>query len=105
MANYRISGVWKNDGVITHYAFHNVTNVEKRHIGQARKVAKSEAIEIVETKGNIVTTIVWNYDNSGWQATEQVHVVGKGASRYLRSNPDKQLTDNLGHLPNYSLIF
>ena len=103
---FRISGVWKDgDGGITHYAIHDVTDTEKRHIGPAKKTAKAEAIELVETAGNTVTTIVWNYVNPGWYATEDVHVVGAGTGKYLRSDPDKRLTDNLGHLPNYALIF
>jgi hypothetical protein len=105
MANYRISGVWKQSGVITHYAFHNVTNTEARHIGLAQKIAKAEAIKIVENSANVVTTIVWDYNDPGWRANERVHIVGTGANKYLRSNPDKQVTDNLGHLPNYGLIF
>ncbi|HEX8656610.1 MAG TPA: DUF3892 domain-containing protein [Hymenobacter sp.] len=105
MAKYRISGVWINNGVITHYAVHDVTDAEKRNIGLAKKTNKADAIKLVETAGNTVTTIVWNYVKSGWRATEDVHVVGAGTGKYLRSDPDKSLTDNLGHLPNYALIF
>jgi hypothetical protein len=106
MANYRISGVWKDSsGAISHYAMHDVTNVEKREIGAAKKTAKDEAIKIVEKTGNIVDTIVWNYTAAAWRTEERVHVVTSGNSKYLRSNADKKLTDNLGHLPNYSLIF
>ncbi|TYZ12683.1 DUF3892 domain-containing protein [Hymenobacter lutimineralis] len=103
---FRISGVWKDgNGGITHYAIHDVTDAEKRNIDLAKKTAKAEAIKLVETAGNTVTTIVWNYVNPGWYATEDVHVVGTGTDKYLRSDPDKRLTDNLGHLPNYALIF
>lgn len=103
MADYRISGVWKDSNkVITHYAFHTVgTNSTSR----ANKVTKANAISIVETKGNSVKTWVWNYRRPGWDEGEDVHVVNGQNGKYLRSDPDNRLTDNLGHLIDFDWIF
>lgn len=105
MATYRISGVWKSDGVITHYAFHTLTDAANNIVTQAQKVSKADAIRLLETPGNLASTIVWNYTRAAWYVEETVQVVGSGTNKYLRSNPDKQVSDNLGHLPNYSLIY
>jgi hypothetical protein len=105
MATYRISGVWKTDGVITHYAFHTLTDATKNTVTQVQKISKADAILLLEAPGNSATTLVWNYTHAGWYVEETVQVVGSGANKYLRSNPDKQVSDNLGHLPNYSLIY
>jgi len=48
MAEYRISGVWKNSNdVITHYAFHTVNGKE---ITRTSKKSKADAIELLEKK-------------------------------------------------------
>ena len=96
MATYRITGIWKSDNVISHYAIHSVS-LE----GTSRLVRKTKAqvIKLVED-GNTVTTWVWNYKTCAWNVGENVHVVGTGANRYLRSNPDNRITDNLAHLLN-----
>jgi hypothetical protein len=42
MANFRISGIWKNsDNVITHYAFHTV---QENSISRASKTTKAAAV-------------------------------------------------------------
>lgn len=103
MANYRISGIWKDEnGTITHYAFHTVEN---NGTSRAIKKTKAQAIEIVDTKGNTTYTLLWNYHAANWELGEVVHVVGTGANRYLRSNADKKVTDNLGHLIDFDWIF
>lgn len=102
MTDYRISGVWKDkDKVITHYAVHKV--VEKGTT-RATKTTKEAAIALVETQGNNVTTWVWNYTSCYWSPGEKVHVVNSGNSKYLRTNPDSKLTDNLEHLINFDWI-
>jgi len=102
MAKYRISGVWKNtNNVITHYAFHTVgTDSTSR----ASKVSKSDAIARVEALGNTTKTWVWNYNRAGWDVGEDVHVVNGQYGKYLRSDPDGTLTDNLGHLIDFDWI-
>ncbi len=99
---YRISGVWKDGDTITHYAFHRMTG---NIAALPTKVTKARAIELVEDTANTVSTRVWNYSQTNWYIGESVHIVGTGADRYLRSNPDNRLTDNLGHLINYGTIF
>ncbi len=102
MATYRISGVWKDsENVITHYAFHTVN---EDSISRAEKKTKSEAITLLETKGSIATTWLWNYSRAGWAIGEEVHVVNGNNGKFLRSNPDNKLTDNLQHLIDFDWI-
>lgn len=102
MAEYRISGVWKNsNNVITHYAFHTVGTDS---VSRARKVSKSDAVARVEVRGNITKTWVWNYRRAGWDVGEDIHVVNGQNGKYLRSDPDNKLTDNLGHLIDFDWI-
>ena len=73
MANYKISGVWKNtDKVITHYAFHTVTNDGTT---RATKKSKAVAVELLEKAGNSAITWIWNYKRGGWDNGETVEVV------------------------------
>lgn len=102
MAKYRISGVWKNaSNVITDYAFHAV---EEDSVGRSVKKTKSQAITLLETSGNSATTWVWNYLEAKWKIGEAVEVVNGSTGKYLRSNPDNKLTDNLGHLIDFDWI-
>lgn len=102
MANYRISGVWKDqNNIITHYSFHTVN---EDSISRASKTSKKEAIEILEKRGNAACTWIWNYSRAEWTVGENVEVVNGSNGKYLRSNPDDKLTNNLGHLIDYDWI-
>lgn len=102
MAEYRISGVWKNaNNVITHYAFHTEG---PEHISRASKVTKARAIELLETKGNSAKTMMWNYKTCRWSMGEDVIIVGGQSGKYLRTEPDSRLTDNLSHLIDYDWV-
>jgi hypothetical protein len=102
MAKYRISGVWKNTNeVITHYSFHIVY---EDSISRASKKSKAEAISLLEIPGNTATTWVWNYKEGQWNIGETVQVINGSNGKYLRSNPDNTLTDNLGHLIDFDWI-
>lgn len=107
MAEYRISGIWTDaKGVITHYALHQRFKTENGHaINQAVKTSKADAIKLVEDKAITVKTYIWNYKLRRWQAGEDVHVAGSGNSKYLRSNHDNTVQDNLLHLIDYSYIY
>lgn len=99
---YAISGVWKNAaGTITHYAFHTVT---ENSFGKATKITKAIAVQRVDNPNNTATTVVWNYTTESWNWGEEVHVVGTSPMRYLRSNHDNSVRDNLDHLINYGWI-
>jgi len=103
MAEIRISGVWKDeDGVITHYAFH--THVKDTIWSRAVKKLKVDAIEQIEEPGNKAVTWVWNYTTFKFNVQEEVTVVNGANGKYLRSNPDRKVTDNLAHLINYDWI-
>lgn len=102
MAQFKISGIWKNaNQVITHYAFHTVNSIG---VSRADKVSKAQAVTLLETTGNSATTWVWDYQKVGWITGEAVRVVSRGNEKYLKSNPDEQLTDNLAHLINFDWI-
>ncbi|RZJ36566.1 MAG: DUF3892 domain-containing protein [Flavobacterium sp.] len=104
MANYMISGVWKDGtGRITHYAFHDLAN-QNRTMGLASKITKARAIEIVSNSQNSVVTGIWNYTSEGWQIGTDVHVVGTVPNRYLRTTHDNTVRDNLSHLINYGFV-
>ncbi len=102
MAKYRISGVWKNsNNVITHYAFHTVG---EKFTSRANKTSKPEAIRLLEISGNTAVTWIWNYQRAEWKIGENVEVVNGSNGKYLRSNPDNTLTDNLDHLIDFDWI-
>lgn len=102
MAEFRISGIWKDtNGVITDYAFHTVTD---NGATRATKKSKAQAIALLETNGNSAVTWLWNYSSAGWKIGETVLVVNGSNGKYLRSNPDNKLTDNLGHLIDFDWI-
>lgn len=102
MIVYRISGVWKDDnGVITHYAFHAVNGSS---VTRASKTSKAQAISILESPGNTAYTWIWNYSKALWEIGEIVEVVNGSNGKYLRSNRDNTVTDNLGHLIDFDWI-
>jgi len=102
MAEYRISGVWVNaEKVITHYAFHQVN---PNYVSRATKTSKTQAIALLEVWGNSATTWVWSYTQAKWTIGETVQVVNGINGKFLRSNPDNTLTDNLKHLIDYDWI-
>ncbi len=102
MADYKISGVWRDEkGVITHYAMHKVT---KDGIERAVKTSKATAIRLLDGTGKTAETWLWNYKIAMWVNGEVVSVVSGITGKYLRSNKDDKLTDNLSHLINYDWI-
>ena len=102
MAQFRISGVWKDaNSVITDYAVHTVN---PNGVTRAGKMAKAQAIRLLEEPENSAVTWMWNYKTAAWSIGENVQVVNNKDGKYLRSDPDNRLTDNLGHLINYDWI-
>jgi len=102
MAQFKISGVWKDpNNVITHYAFHTVG---ENSTTRAVKTSKAQAIVLLDTKGNYAITWVWNYSLARFNDGENVEVVNGANGKYLRSNPDNKVTDNLGHLIDFDWI-
>jgi hypothetical protein len=102
MAQYRISGVWKDsNNVITHYAFHTKTD---NGYTRATKKTKTQAILLLETLGNSAKTWLWSYKTCFWSDGENIEVVNGTNGKYLRSDPNNRLTDNLGHLIDYDWI-
>ncbi len=101
MGTFKISGIWKNsEGTITHYAFHTVNATGTT---RATKKSKSDAIALLEKSENTAKTWVWNYSLAKFVDGKNVEVVGSNP-KYLRSDPDNKLTDNLEHLIDYDWI-
>lgn len=101
MATYKISGIWKNsDGVITHYAFHTVTNTG---VTTASKKSKADAITLLDKNENSAMTWIWDYRTGEFVNGQNVEVVGS-SNKYLRTDADNKLTDNLGHLIDFDWI-
>ncbi|CAA9200694.1 DUF3892 domain-containing protein [Flavobacterium collinsii] len=102
MAKYKISGIWKDaNNVITDYAFHTEGETT---ISRAIKKSKAQAIALLEINGNSAVTWLWDYSNAKWKVGETVQVVNGSNGKYLRSNPDNKLTDNLEHLIDFDWI-
>lgn len=97
MADYRISGIWKDDnGVITHYAVHFPSN---NGFYKAEKKTKDQVLAIFDA-GHTAKTWIWNYTSGSWNIGQTVHVVGTRPNRYLRTDRDNTLKDNLDNLIN-----
>lgn len=102
MVNYRISGIWMDaNSIITHYAFHTVTDTG---ITRAAKKTKAQAVALLEENGNSAVTWIWNYSSAAWNIGEAVQVINGNNGKYLRSSPDNRLTDNLAHLIDFDWI-
>jgi hypothetical protein len=65
MADYRISGVWKDsDNVITHYAVRSRTknaNGIDYTIGNAVKMTTADVVRLLQNSSNSAKTYLWNY--------------------------------------------
>ena len=102
MAEFRISGIWKNSqDVITHYAVHTVSDSS---VTRAEKMTKVQAITLLETRGNSATTWIWNYTREKWLIGEKVEVINGSTGKYLRSNHDNKVSNNLAHLIDFDWI-
>lgn len=108
MAEYRISGIWKNSQeVITYYAVHARTRNQAGNgyeIGQAIKMTKVDTVALLQNRVNSAKTFLWNYMRARWEAGEDIHVVN-GNSPFLRTNHDGTVKDNLLHLIDYRYVY
>lgn len=102
MAEYRISGVWKDENnIITHYALHTVQFTK---VSWAVKTDINKTVMLLENTSNIAHTWVWNYKKSIWNLGEKVSVVNGDNGKYLKSNPNNIETDHLAHLIDYDWL-
>ncbi len=106
MAEFRISGIWKDDeGVITHYSVHKITEEGNvLYIEKGEKINKAKAVALLLQSDNTVKTALWNYGKAKWSTGSDIHVV-KGNPSFLRTNHDGTERDNLGHLIDYGYVF
>ncbi|HBV15795.1 DUF3892 domain-containing protein [Chryseobacterium carnipullorum] len=104
MANYAISGVWKDsNNVITHYAIHTV-NITENNFQKAIKYTKAQAIQLLDNSVNSARTLIWNYSTERWNWGTTIDVVGSAANKYLRTVQDSTERNNLAHLINYGWV-
>lgn len=102
MPQYKISGVWKDsNNIITHYAIHSPV---QGGLTRATKYSKAQAVALLEVPGNSAITWLWSYTNAYWVDGQRVEIVDGSSGKYLRSDRDNRLTDNLGHLINFDWI-
>lgn len=102
MAEYGISGIWKNsDDEVTHFAVHEI---KLKKALNPEKISKVDTIDLLENKENLAYTLVWNYKNAMWKVEQEVSVIIGENEKYLRSDPDDKITNNLSHLINYDWI-
>jgi hypothetical protein len=107
MAEYRISGIWKNGEVITHYSVHLRTknaNGIGHTIEPAVKMTKAATVTLLQNQQNNAKTYLWNYTSAGWSAGSDIHVVNANPP-FLRTNHDNIVKDNLLHLVDYGYVF
>lgn len=105
MATYRITGIWRDSsGTITHYGVHTATKQDTTNlIGPAIKMTKIQTIALIEN-GNSAKTLLWDYTKRQWITGEDIYVVDVNP-KYLRTNPDNLVKDNLLHLIDYGFVF
>jgi hypothetical protein len=95
MANYYISGVWKNsEKVITHVALHLVN---ANTFNRATKTTEAEAIALIQN-GHKMNTVTWSYLHASWKIGAEVLIVHEGGKKYLRTKGDSTVRDNLDNL-------
>jgi hypothetical protein len=108
MAEYRISGIWKNgDNIITHYAVHlrtKNTAGTSYSIGKAVKMTKATAVALLQNNQNSAKTYIWNYTTAGWSAGGDIHVVNTNPP-FLRTTHDGTIKDNLLHLIDFDYVY
>lgn len=107
MAEFRISGIWKNGEVITHYAVHLRTRNAKNDgyvIGHAVKMTKLDTVALLQNQENSAKTYLWNYKSARWSAGSNIHLVNANPP-FLRTNHDNIVKDNLLHLVDYGYVF
>jgi hypothetical protein len=99
MANFKISGVWKNtEGAITHYAIHRV---DPTSIDRGRKTSKVDAVRLLSIPGHTAITWLWDYPGAYWKDGAKVEVVN---GQFLRTVHDGTVSDNLAHLIDYDWL-
>jgi hypothetical protein len=101
MAIFSITGIWKLDDIITHYAIHTIT---EQSTTRGVKTSKADAVKLIETIGNTAYTWLWDYKKEYWILGTQIEVVNGVNGKYLRSYHDDKVVDNLAHLINYAWI-
>jgi len=107
MAEYRISGIWKNGEIITHYAVHLRTrnaNNDVYIIERADKMTKIATVTLIQNKQNSSKTYLWNYSTSKWNTGGEILIVNENPP-FLRTTHDEIIKNNLLHLIDYGFVF
>ena len=100
LANYVISGVWKDSSDnITHVMLHPVNDGDTWTMGE--KTSESRAVTLLKN-GKIIRTIVWGYP--GWGIKSKVTYVTRSGKEFLRSDANATTKDNLDNLISMKAI-
>lgn len=89
MAQFRISGVWRNpDNIITHYALHEAG---ENYIAEMKKISRADLIKLLSVPSNEAKTWLWNYTTWFWMDGAKVVVSGQD----IRTVHDNEIVDEL----------
>ena len=103
MAHYFISGVWKNNNVITHVFAHSY-NAANNTFESGSKVSEDNVIRNIRL-GHTYQTINWSYSSVTWRKGANVLIVKEGNREFLRTAKDASVEDNLDNLINLAGFF
>lgn len=101
MAQYRISGVWKDKDLVIAYAVHQIF---EGATSKAKKLTSQQTIELLEMRDNTATTWIWNYTTGRWNVGDKVVIANEGDGKYLCCSRANKLTHQLNHLINLDWV-
>lgn len=93
MADFNISGIWITKTDDSEYISHVMLHEEYK---TGKKTSKEVVLKHLKDKKTI-ETIVWNYKTIKWDKGAEVTEEHLNKT-YLRTTPDKTITNNLHHL-------
>lgn len=96
MATYYATAVWfedVNQENISHVFLHIMMN---NTVYLGTKFSKNDVIKLLSQ--NEIYTAEWDYKTSSWHQGSKISIVHGTSKSFLRSDADKTVKDNLGHL-------
>lgn len=101
LSAYFISGVWYDQGMVSHYALHLFHNPG---ISVGKKHTKDEVIAIVENSGLPVYVCGWDYKEGRFKTGERVICYNGQNGKFLWTESKNESRKNLQHLIKYNWI-
>ena len=100
MAKFYISAVEHSDHPHRHISAVCLHDVNEQNVFRTgRRVSKDHVVGLLNSGGNTVSTIRWDYTNVNWKVGASVAIETIGRIHYIRSAPDVLVVDNLSNLP------